>query len=86
VINNSNAFQFILSVDSENLLRVWDINTSITVLNYRIPLLARVTAVAVDESNKYLAVGSSAGEAKILNLKILSDPMCVHSDTSIVVV
>lgn len=69
VINNSDAFQFILSVDSENLLRVWDIKKSYTVLNYRIPIIARVTAVAVDQSNKFLAVGSSAGEAKILNLK-----------------
>jgi hypothetical protein len=37
-----------LSIDSENLLRVWDIKTSNTILNYRIPIIARVTAVAVD--------------------------------------
>jgi hypothetical protein len=40
-----------------------------TILSYKISLFARITAAAVDDSNKYLAVGSSAGEAKILNLR-----------------
>mmetsp|Transcript_11469 Transcript_11469/g.17266 ORF Transcript_11469/g.17266 Transcript_11469/m.17266 type:complete len:134 (+) Transcript_11469:1611-2012(+) len=40
-----------------------------TVISYRLPLQNRVTAVAVDNTNKYLAVGTNSGESKILNLK-----------------
>ena len=30
---------------------------------------SRVTAAAVDDSNKFLAVGTSSGESKVINLK-----------------
>ena len=32
-------------------------------------MLGRITAAAVDATNKYLAVGTSQGEAKVINLK-----------------
>lgn len=32
-------------------------------------MLGRITAAAVDDTNKYLAVGTSQGEAKVINLK-----------------
>ena len=38
-------------------------------MSYRLPLLSRITAAAVDNTNKFLAVGTNAGESKIVNLQ-----------------
>ena len=40
-----------------------------TTLSYRLPILGRITAAAVDNTNKFLAVGTNTGESKIINLQ-----------------
>ena len=60
---------FLVTIDSENLLRGWNLKESLTVLSYRLPVQQRVTAAAVDETNKFLAVGTCSGESKVINLK-----------------
>lgn len=70
IINRSaGCDQFIITIDSENLLRVWDSRTSTTTTTYQIACFGRVTAVAVDDDNKYIAIGTSFGEAKVLNMR-----------------
>ncbi len=48
---------------------MWELTTSNTMQSYRCPVFGRVTAVAIDKTNQYLAVGSSLGEAVIINMK-----------------
>lgn len=62
------AEEYLLSIDSENLLRFWDLAKNANYQSYRINFDNRVTAIALDDSKKFLASGSSSGEAKILNL------------------
>ena len=69
VINELDGAQFLITIDSENLLRAWNTEKSLTVLSYRTLVLGRITAAAVDDTNKFLAVGTSQGEAKVINLK-----------------
>ena len=68
VLNQNDTSHFLITIDSENLLRGWDVMNNITTLSYRLPLLNRITAAAVDQTNKFLAVGTNAGESKIVNL------------------
>lgn len=68
VLNQSNYKNFLITIDSENLLRGWDIEKSLTILSYRLPVQNRVTAAAVDDTNKFLAVGTNCGESKVINL------------------
>lgn len=59
---------YLITVDSENLLRGWSLKDTSTSFSYRIKTEDRVTAAATDRSCKFLAVGSATGEAKCLNL------------------
>jgi WD40 repeat protein len=69
VVNNrTKGFEFLVSIDSENLLRVWDCKESKTKNTFQIPCIGRVTAATVDESSRFLAIGTSFGEAKVINL------------------
>jgi len=69
VLNEGDHSHFLITIDSENLLRGWDVLKSITTLSYRLPIQHRITAAAVDNTNKFLAVGTNAGESKIVNLQ-----------------
>ena len=69
VLDQSDSNNFLVTIDSENLLRGWNLKESLTVLSYRLPVQQRVTAAAVDETNKFLAVGTCSGESKVINLK-----------------
>ena len=69
VLNQQDTSHFLITIDSENLLRCWNTEKSLTTLSYRLPVQSRVTAAAVDETNKFLAVGTSSGESKVINLK-----------------
>lgn len=68
VLNQSNLKNFLITIDSENLLRGWNIEKSNTTISYRLPIEHRVTAAAVDDTNKFLAVGTNSGETKVINL------------------
>ena len=48
VINESEDTNFLVSIDSENLLRAWSVKTSQTVYSYKLPMKKRITAVAID--------------------------------------
>jgi WD40 repeat protein len=67
--NEKTRFKYLISVDSTNLVRAWDLKTQSTVFSYKIPINDRVTAATIDKKSKYLVVGSSSGEAKALNLR-----------------
>ena len=60
---------FFITVDSENLLRFWNITTNQTAYTYRIPMKRRVTAVAVNSECTHIGVGNAEGKALILNAK-----------------
>jgi WD40 repeat protein len=63
-------YSFVISIDSENLLRAWSVKTGITTFSYKISMKKRITAAAVDETGKqFLAVGNCIGEVQILNMK-----------------
>ena len=81
-------FSFIITIDSENLLRQWSIKTGLTTTSYKINMDKRITAAAVDESGKqYLAVGNCGGEVQVLNMKsggvLYSLPSCDSEITSL---
>lgn len=38
VLNQSDDIHFLITIDSENLLRGWDIEQSLTTLTYRLPV------------------------------------------------
>ena len=71
---STNGSYHIITVDSENLLRFWDLRTQQTFTSYRLPLQGQVTSVVLDTTTKgpencrYLAIGSTVGEVKVLNL------------------
>jgi len=69
VASNKGRARLLISVDSTNLVRAWDLKTQNTIFSYKIPINDRVTAAAIDKDSKYLVVGSSSGEAKVLNLR-----------------
>ena len=60
---------YFISVDSENLLRFWNIKSNQTAYTYRIPMKKRVTAVAVNAACTHIAVGNAEGKALVLNAK-----------------
>ena len=69
LINLTDTTNFLITIDSENLLRGWNVEQSMTTLSYRLPVQSRVTAAAIDDTSKFLAVGTTTGEAKVVNLK-----------------
>lgn len=60
---------FFITVDSENLLRFWNIAGNHTAFTYRIPMKKRVTAVAINDTCAHIAVGNAEGKALVLNAK-----------------
>ena len=66
--NKGKNQRHLITIDSENLLRAWDVEDCTTVYSFKIPLEDRVTATAIDETCSILAVGSTKGEAKVLNV------------------
>jgi WD40 repeat protein len=69
-INERDPQYFLVTIDSENLLRAWNMKNCSTQFSYSISQLgARVTAAAIDGDSKHLAVGNTKGEVMVLNLK-----------------
>ena len=50
IINEKEDINFLITIDSENLLRAWSVKTSSTTYSYKIPMKKRITAVAIDPS------------------------------------
>jgi WD40 repeat protein len=81
-------YSFVITIDSENLLRIWSVKTGLTTFSYKISMKKRVTAAAVDETGKqYLAVGNCVGEVQILNMRsggiLYNLPHCDSEVTSL---
>ncbi len=81
-------YSFVISIDSENLLRAWSVKTGLTTFSYKISMKKRITAAAADETGKqYLAVGNCIGEVQILNMKsggiLYNLPNCESEVTSL---
>lgn len=63
-------YSFLVTIDSENLLRSWSVKSGLTKFSYKIPMKKRITAAAVEQKGKLtLAVGNCKGEVQILNMK-----------------
>ncbi len=45
-------YSFVISIDSENLLRAWSVKTGLTTFSYKISMKKRITAAAADETGK----------------------------------
>lgn len=71
IINESDpsSANFIITVDSENLLRGWSYKDSVANFSYKIPMKKRVTAAAIDRDCNHIAVGNTIGEVKVLNFQ-----------------
>jgi len=41
-------YSFLITIDSENLLRAWSVKSGQTTFSYKIPMKKRVTAAATD--------------------------------------
>jgi len=81
-------YSFLISIDSENLLRGWSVKTGSTTFSYKIAMKKRITAAAADETGKkHLAIGNCAGEVQILNLMsggvLYTLPTCQAEVTSL---
>ena len=60
--------KLIITVDSKNLVRLWDIETGESHSSYNVEIDGQVTAADIDKSNGYIAVGSDMGSVKICNI------------------
>ena len=69
IISEHEDINFLITIDSENLLRTWSVKTSSTTHSYKLPMKKRVTAAAIDPTMTYLAIGNCIGEVQVLNLK-----------------
>lgn len=67
LLNTRDTNNLVISVDSENLLRGWSMRDCSTTFSYKIPFKNRVTAAAVDNECKHVAVGTCMGEVAVLN-------------------
>ena len=68
--NKNEKYSFLVTIDSENLLRAWSVKSGLTTFSYKISMKKRITAAAVEQSVKLtLAVGNCIGEVQILNMK-----------------
>lgn len=81
-------YSFLITIDSENLLRQWSVKTGLTTTSYKINMEKRITAAAIDESGKqFLAVGNTGGEVQVLNMKsggvLYNLPSCDSEVTSL---
>ena len=57
--------KLIITVDSKNLVRLWDIETRESHSSYNVEIEGQITAADIDKSNGYIAVGRDKGCVKI---------------------
>ena len=60
---------YLVTVDSENLLRGWSLRDTSTLFSYKIELTDRVSAAAIDEKCKSVVVGSCSGQVRVINFR-----------------
>ena len=59
----------LITIDSENTLRIWDIQDNAVSVHYKLPVKSQVTAAAFNPiSQEDLAIGTCSGESFIINL------------------
>lgn len=57
----------LLTIDSERLVRIFDLKTGKPKNSFNLKINGRLTAAAVDRNDKFIAVGTSVGEVKVFN-------------------
>lgn len=57
----------LLTIDSERLVRIFDLKTGMAKNSFNLKIQGRLTAAAVDRNDKFIAVGTSIGEVKVFN-------------------
>lgn len=48
IISEKEDINFLVTIDSENLLRAWSVKSSATTYSYKLPMKKRVTACSID--------------------------------------
>ncbi len=56
-----------ITIDSDRLVRIWDLRNGNAQNSYNLKLKGRLTAAAIDRSDKFIAVGTEIGEVKVFN-------------------
>lgn len=70
LLNENDPVNCLITIDSENLLRAWNMQKNQTVFSYSLSKIGgRVTAAAVDRLSKHLAIANNKGDVQVLNLK-----------------
>jgi len=85
LLNENDPVNFLITIDSENLLRAWNMQKCVTIFSYSLSKIGgRVTAAAVDKISKHIAVANNKGDVQVLNLKS-GDTLYTlpHSDSEI---
>jgi WD40 repeat protein len=62
------SHSLIITVDSKNLVRLWDIESGNSHSSYNISIPGQVTAANIDKENGLIAVGNHTGHVKIWNI------------------
>lgn len=59
------SHNIIITVDSKNLVRLWDIETGESHSSYNVDITGQVTAVSIERKDGLIAVGNDSGHVKI---------------------
>lgn len=57
----------LLTIDSDRLVRIWDLRTGTAENSYNLSISGRLTAAAIDKNDKYIAAGTHKGEVRVFN-------------------
>jgi len=59
------SHNLIITIDSKNLVRLWDIKSGESYSSYNVDIKGQVTSANVDKENGLVAVGNDKGDVKI---------------------
>lgn len=59
------SHNYLITIDSKNLVRLWDLVTGDSHSSYNVQIEGQVTAANIDKTNGLLAVGNDNGQVKI---------------------
>ena len=57
-----------VTIDSKGLVRLWNLLSGETIASYSLELSGSITAVALDKSTCFLAIGNELGEVKVYHV------------------
>jgi len=59
------SHNLIITIDSKNLVRLWDIKSGESYSSYNVDIKGQVASANVDKENGLVAVGNDKGDVKI---------------------